>query len=146
MTTFSLILASTVLIPGIFSAAGQNARTTATGCEPHYCVDGGMLWIDTVAKPATATFAAAVDVQSGQRPKAGLDLYLLERNTLSLPPNFPQHLPSSSHADINPRGSAQATLATLVQPNGRMTDFIYKTLLEQQNPLNRKQNAYGAKQ
>lgn len=120
---------------------------TATGCVPHYCGDGGMLWIDTVSKPATVMFAAAVDVRGNQveEPKHIWIYTNSKDNTLSLPPNFLKHLASWYEADINPHGSGPAALATLVQPNGRMTDFIYKTLLEQQNPPHSKQTPSGAK-
>lgn len=121
---------------------------TATGCVPHDCLTNGMLWIDTSAKPATVIFAAAVDVRSNQVNGAKhVWIYTSSKaNTLSLPPNFLKHLPSWYQADINPQGSAPVALATLVQPNGRMTDFIFSTLLEQLNPPNNKQNAPGANQ
>jgi hypothetical protein len=121
---------------------------TATGCVPHDCLDGGMLWIDTAAKPATVIFAGATDVRAAQvNPPKHVWIYTsTNAKTLTLPPNFLRHLAAWYKADIDPKGSVPVALTTIVLPNGRMNDFLYKTVFEQMNQPLDQQNKPGAKQ
>lgn len=108
---------------------------TATGCVPHDCTTNGMLWIDTDAHPATVIFAAEVMIES---VKGGDNNHLwiyasTQQNFEALPPSFLASL-MRWHSSISTKMLPQTvTVATLVQPNGRMTDLTYDTLFFKRN-------------
>ncbi|MGA7159092.1 MAG: hypothetical protein WBY53_19760 [Acidobacteriaceae bacterium] len=123
----------------------DNRYVTATGCVPHDCGDGGMLWVDTGTQPATVVFIAHVAIES-PTGDAGKHLWLYGSKTL----NF-QALPSDLLANLQRWHSSlvasvqklpepdraifskRIALATIVQPNGRMRDLTYDMLFYKQN-------------
>ncbi len=110
---------------------------TASGCVPHDCVTNGMLWIDTGTQPATVVFVASVSIQSF-KGDAGNHLWLYASKTLNfevLPPDLLAGIARWHNSIINskPLFSQSVTVATLVQPNGRMRDLTYDMLFYKQN-------------
>jgi hypothetical protein len=108
---------------------------TATGCVPHDCADNGMLWIDAGAHPATVIFVAEVGITS---VKGGNNNHLWiyassHQNFEALPQNFLISL-KRWHKSIATEESPQSvSVATLVQPNGLMSDLTYDTVFFKDN-------------
>ncbi len=107
---------------------------TASGCVPHDCTTHGMLWIDTGSVPAVVVFAATDDIQDFTSSTVHLWLYGSETlNFEALPHDFLISLDRWHTSIINPKYDPQhITVATLVQPNGRMRDLTYDMLFYKQ--------------
>jgi hypothetical protein len=118
---------------------------TATGCVPHDCASNGMLWIDTGTQPATVVFVAEDPIESSTGG-AGIHLWLYASKPLGFGALAPdllarmqrwhsslvasvQKLPQPDQSSF----SQHVSVATLVQPNGRMQDLTYDMLFYKQN-------------
>jgi hypothetical protein len=102
---------------------------------PHDCLTNGLLWIDTGSHPATVIFVAEVMINSVKgKDKNHLWLYAsTPLNFEDLPPDLLANI-RLWHDDIATKNFPQAvTVATIVQPNGRMQDLTYDTLFYKQN-------------
>jgi hypothetical protein len=94
-----------------------------------------MLWIDTHTTPATVIFVAEVafaSVKGGDHNH--LWIYAsAHQNFDALPPGFLKSL-RRWHESISTEQFPQTvTIATLVQPNGRISDLTYDTLFFKEN-------------
>lgn len=111
----------------------DNRYLTASGCVPHACMDGGMLWIDTETDPALLILVTMDDVRGGDLTH--LWIYASRHVDFeNLPPDFLKSLnrwwqpyTKRKHLPTN------VALATLVQPNGFSVDLTWDTLFFQQN-------------
>ena len=130
----SSIVREFIGVPGAL-LVDENRYVTAAGCVPHDCPTIGMLWIDTGMRPATVIFVAEVmieDVKGRDANHLWVYTSALE-NFEALPPNFLTSL-KRWHDSVPTKYSPQTvTVATLVQPNGRMQDITFDTLFYKQN-------------
>ena len=121
-------------VPGAL-LVDENRYVTANGCVPHACRIIGMLWIDTGMHPATVIFVAEFMIQDVKGREANhLWVYTsAPQNFEALPPNFLTTL-KRWHESVSTKQFPQTvTVATLVQPNGRMRDLTFDTLFYEQN-------------
>lgn len=115
----------------------DNRYVTATGCVPHDCLTNGMLWIDTGTEPASVVFVAEVSIESF-KGDAGNHLWLYASKSLNFEA-LPADLLTSItrwHNSVNSSKtifSQRITVATLIQPNGRIRDLTYDMLFYIQN-------------
>ncbi len=132
-------------VPGAL-IVDDDRYVTANGCVPHDCETIGMLWIDTGMYPATVIFVAEVmieDVKGRDANHLWVYTSALE-NFEALPPNFLTSFKRWHDSAPNKYFPETVTVATLVQPNGRMEDVTFDTLFYKQNrPASSKS---GAKQ
>jgi hypothetical protein len=124
MQLFMGVPGNAVLVDGRF--------VTLDGCVPHDCgTNRGMLWIDTGTDPAVLIFAGINTISSNSSPfKSHLWVYTSEKlNWQKVPPSFLFSL-NRWLATIGENGyfgtdgyRYDFSLATIVQPNGVMTDL-----------------------
>ncbi len=130
----SSIVQEFIGVPGAL-LVDENRYVTANGCVPHDCPTLGMLWIDTGMRPATVIFVAELMIEDVKGRDANhLWLYTSAlQNFEALPPNFLTSL-KRWHNSVPTQYSPQTvTVATLVQPNGRMEDLSFDTLFYKQS-------------
>ena len=130
----SSIVQEFIGVPGAL-LVDDNRYVTAAGCVPHDCLTNGMLWIDTGVRPATVIFAAEVSIESIKGEDVNhLWVYTSAlQNFEALPPNFLLHLKRWHNGIATKEDPQNVTVATLVQPNGRMQDLTFDTLFYKQN-------------
>ena len=119
---------------------------SASGCVPHICLLNGLLWIDTGTQPATVVFAAEDMIQDLTSSTDHLWIYCSQSSSCqALPTDLLSSLTRWHDSIVDPKYDPQTiTLATLVQPNGRMQDLTYEMLFYKQNQP--KFSSNGAKQ
>ena len=130
----SSIVQGFIGVPGAL-IVDDDRYVTANGCVPHACAIIGMLWIDTGMRPATVIFVAEVmieDLKGGDANHLWVYTSALE-NFGALPPNFLTSLKRWHDSVPNKYFPQTVTVATIVQPNGRMEDLTFDTLFYKQN-------------
>jgi hypothetical protein len=112
----------------------EDRYVTASGCVPRDCGDGGMLWIDTAEQPATVVFIAHGAIEGFKDAGDHLWLYTSKpMNFEALPTDLLRSLDRWHKSIVSRYDPQHITLATLVQPNGRMHDLTYDMLSYKQN-------------